>query len=601
MPGRGAADSGLRPPPTSSGNDCAPSRSDDGGLVCISATAAAEGLPPERACGARRDRRGPRRAGSTSWQAALVLAGYERVERVEERGQIAIRGGILDVFGTGREPIRVELFDVVEGVRAFSPFTQRVARAGCAVIFPASERRADLAENEALDRGDNGALARQADLAWRPATCSRSGGTSSASIWKRTAPSSTRFPVQELASARSGQPRRAGHGRGRARANALVRLALEVGPSPPWRRPAHAAPAEARGCLMRRAWNAAAPAGRSSSPLRRRGSSGAILRSPSCPTRRCSGGGRHARPVWRGHCGRSPTSARRTTSSTRTAGSASCVGFETQTVGGITRDYLQARVRGEDRLYVPYQVGASRYVGADGGHLTLSKLGGRAWQLVKSRAGHAARELAGELLALYAQREHAAGVAFDLANDWLERSRSVVPVPRDAGSARGDRGEEGPSLRARWTGRRRRRRFGKTEVAVRAAFAVALNGRQTFVLAPTTILKQQHWNDVRERYTDFPIVCEMVSRFRSPADVKRALADFCCREGGRPHRDASRPQRDVVPSDLGLVVVDEEQRFGVAQKELLRQLRLEVDVLSLSATPIPRTLHMSSRASATSR
>ena len=135
--------------------------------------------------------------------------------------------------------------------------------------------------------------------------------------------------------------------------------------------------------------------------------------------------------------------------------------------------------------------------------------------------------------------------------------------------------------------------FGKTEVAVRAAFAVALNDRQTLVLCPTTILAEQHWNTFRERYRDFPVRVEMVSRFRSRADQTRVLADF--QEGKvdvlvGTHRILSR---DVIPKNLGLVVLDEEQRFGVAQKELLRSLRLEVDVLALSATPIPRTLHMS--------
>jgi transcription-repair coupling factor (superfamily II helicase) len=135
--------------------------------------------------------------------------------------------------------------------------------------------------------------------------------------------------------------------------------------------------------------------------------------------------------------------------------------------------------------------------------------------------------------------------------------------------------------------------FGKTEVAVRAAFAAALNGKQTLMLVPTTVLAQQHWNTFRERYRDFPVTVEMVSRFRRPADVKRILADF---SAGKvdvllgTHRVLSR---DVIPANLGLVIVDEEQRFGVAQKELLRQLRLEVDVLALTATPIPRTLHMS--------
>ena len=135
--------------------------------------------------------------------------------------------------------------------------------------------------------------------------------------------------------------------------------------------------------------------------------------------------------------------------------------------------------------------------------------------------------------------------------------------------------------------------FGKTEVGVRAAFAVAVNGKQALVLCPTTILAEQHWNTFRERYRDFPIRVEMVSRFRSAAETKKVLRDFA--EGKvevlvGTHRVLSR---DVIPKDLGLVILDEEQRFGVAQKELLRALRLEVDVLALSATPIPRTLHMS--------
>src|SRR2546430_4446105 len=135
--------------------------------------------------------------------------------------------------------------------------------------------------------------------------------------------------------------------------------------------------------------------------------------------------------------------------------------------------------------------------------------------------------------------------------------------------------------------------YGKTEVALRAAFAVAVNGKQTLMLVPTTVLAQQHWNTFRERYRDFPVRVEMISRFRSVKEQKQVLADFAA---GKvevligTHRILSR---DVIPKELGLVIVDEEQRFGVAQKELLRALRLEVDVLALSATPIPRTLHMS--------
>ena len=169
-----------------------------------------------------------------------------------------------------------------------------------------------------------------------------------------------------------------------------------------------------------------------------------------------------------------------------------------------------------------------------------------------------------------------------MMNSWkLENSRAIEAVKEDLEAPRPmDRlvcGDVG---------------FGKTEVAVRAAFAVAVNGKQVLVLCPTTILAEQHWNTFRERYRDFPVRVEMVSRFRTRADQTRILREF--QEGKvdvliGTHRVLSR---DVIPQELGLVIVDEEQRFGVAQKELLRSLRLEVDVLALTATPIPRTLHM---------
>jgi transcription-repair coupling factor (superfamily II helicase) len=273
------------------------------------------------------------------------------------------------------------------------------------------------------------------------------------------------------------------------------------------------------------------------------------------------------------------------------------LGFETKTVAGVTRDYLFLAFRGQDRLYVPHeQIGkVSRYVGADGHAPALSKLGGKAWQTIKARAREGARELAGELIALYAQRQRAEGLPFEADDDLVEQleasfryeetadqQRAIEAVKEDLEAPRPmDRlvcGDVG---------------FGKTEIAVRAAFIAVANGKQALVLAPTTVLAQQHWNTFRERYRDLPVRVEMVSRFRRPAEVKQVLADFADAKVDvliGTHRVLSR---DVVPRDLGLVVVDEEQRFGVAQKELLRQLRLEVHVLSLSATPIPRTLHLS--------
>ena len=273
------------------------------------------------------------------------------------------------------------------------------------------------------------------------------------------------------------------------------------------------------------------------------------------------------------------------------------LGFETKEVAGVTRDYLFLAFRGEDRLYVPHeQLGkVSKYIGADAGAPTLSKLGGKAWQNLKARARESVRELATELIALYAQRQQAPGVAYDLGHEWLERLETEFPYRETEDQARAIEAVkedlEAPRPMDRLVcgdvG------FGKTEVAVRAAFAAAVNGKQTLFLCPTTILAEQHWNTFKARYLDFPVRVEMVSRFRRPAETKQILKDFA---DGKievligTHRVLSR---DVIPKDLGLVILDEEQRFGVAQKELLRSLRLEVDVLALSATPIPRTLHMS--------
>ena len=278
-------------------------------------------------------------------------------------------------------------------------------------------------------------------------------------------------------------------------------------------------------------------------------------------------------------------------------GVAQLMGFETKEVAGVTRDYLLLAFRGDDRVYVPHeQIGkVSRYIGSDSKAPTLSKLGGKAWDNLKTRAREHLREMAGELLQLYAQRQTQPGVAYDVEHEWVERLEREFPYretedQRTAIEAVMEDLESPHPMDRLVCGDVG---FGKTEVALRAAFAVAVNGKQVLMLVPTTVLAQQHWNTFRDRYRDFPVRVEMVSRFRKPADVKRVLADFA--EGKvevliGTHRVLSR---DVIPKELGLVIVDEEQRFGVAQKELLRQLRLEVDVLALSATPIPRTLHMS--------
>jgi len=272
-------------------------------------------------------------------------------------------------------------------------------------------------------------------------------------------------------------------------------------------------------------------------------------------------------------------------------------GIDTRTVAGVTRDYLVLEFKGDDRVFVPHdQIGkVSRYIGASGAAPSLDKLGGTHWQTVKTRARKAVVEMAGELLELYASRQAIPGYAFPPDGELTRRLEDafVYEETEDQAEAidqvKNDMESPHPMDRLICgdVG------YGKTEVALRAAFKAAEAGKQSLVLVPTTILAEQHSLTFSERYADLPVKVGMVSRFRTGAEQKRILADF---SAGKldvlvgTHRLLST---DVRPYDLGLVVVDEEQRFGVRQKELLRNLKLQVDVMSLSATPIPRTLQMS--------
>jgi transcription-repair coupling factor (superfamily II helicase) len=278
-------------------------------------------------------------------------------------------------------------------------------------------------------------------------------------------------------------------------------------------------------------------------------------------------------------------------------GIARFAGFETKTVGGVTRDYLELEFRDGDRVFVPSDQlhKISRYVGADAGDPPLSKLGGKQWEQMKLRARRAAEALAGELINLYAERRRRAGHAFPQDTEWLMEFEQRFPYRETP-----DQMEAIEAVRADMEEARPMDRlicgdvgYGKTEVALRASFKAAEDGKQVMFLVPTTVLAQQHFGTFTERMRDYPLTIDMVSRFRSAKDVRESLEAFQRGEVDiliGTHRMLSR---DVRPKDLGLLIVDEEQRFGVKQKELLRQLRLKVDVLSLSATPIPRTLQMS--------
>ena len=267
------------------------------------------------------------------------------------------------------------------------------------------------------------------------------------------------------------------------------------------------------------------------------------------------------------------------------------------TVDDIVKEYLLVKYAAEDKLYVPVeQVGlVQKYLGSEGSAPRLSRLGGADWNRVKTRVKEAVREIAQELLTLYAARETAPGFAFGADTVWQTEFEGAFPYEETEDQLKAveevkadmERANPMDRLLCGDVG------YGKTEVALRAAFKAAMESKQTAVLAPTTILAQQHYNTFRERLTDYPVRVEVLSRFRSPKEQRMILKDLTQGTVDILIGTHRMIQEDVVFKDLGLLIIDEEQRFGVAHKEKLKFFRKNVDVLTLSATPIPRTLHMS--------
>ncbi|HEX9014785.1 MAG TPA: transcription-repair coupling factor, partial [Chloroflexota bacterium] len=269
---------------------------------------------------------------------------------------------------------------------------------------------------------------------------------------------------------------------------------------------------------------------------------------------------------------------------------------QVQAEGG-PREFMVLEYGGGDRLYVPVDQAdrVSRYVGAGDVPPALSRLGTSDWERAKERVRKSVRDVAKELLAVYSARQAQPGHAFSPDTPWqaeLEASFPYVETPDQVESIRQVKEDMEISrpmdrLICGDVG------YGKTEVALRAAFKAVMDGKQVAVLVPTTVLAQQHYNTFRERLQAFPVAVEVLSRFRSEKEQRQVVeglrtgaVDICI----GTHRLI---QKDVEFKDLGLVIVDEEQRFGVMHKERFKRLRQEVDVLTLSATPIPRTLHMS--------
>src|SRR5690606_24230686 len=265
-------------------------------------------------------------------------------------------------------------------------------------------------------------------------------------------------------------------------------------------------------------------------------------------------------------------------------------------VGGLDGEFLAIEYAKGDKLYVPVaQLHlVSRYSGTSAEFAPLHSLGGDAWERAKKRAAEKIRDVAAELLAIYAQREarpgrplhvdrllydqFASAFQFEETPDQLQAIESVIA---DLARARPmDRvvcGDVG---------------FGKTEVALRAAFVTAVAGKQVGMLAPTTLLAQQHYQNFSDRLADWPVRVEVLSRFKSKKETAAALEKLAGGQIDIMIGTHKLLQADVKFKDLGLLIVDEEQRFGVRQKEQLKKLRAEVDLLTLTATPIPRTLNM---------
>nr|WP_245575534.1 transcription-repair coupling factor [Alkalicoccus chagannorensis] len=273
------------------------------------------------------------------------------------------------------------------------------------------------------------------------------------------------------------------------------------------------------------------------------------------------------------------------------------LGMETLDLGEMHKDYMHISYAGNDKLYVPVEHidQVQKYVGSEEKEPKLYSLGGSEWKKVKRRVESSVQDIADDLIKLYAERERSRGHAF--SPDGPEQREFEVAFPyqetedqlRAIEEIKEDMERDRPMDRLLCgdVG------YGKTEVALRGAFKALMDGKQVAILVPTTILAQQHFETIRERFQDFPVKAGLLSRFRSRKQLKdtaQGLKDGSIDIVVGTHRLLSK---DIQFKDLGMLVVDEEQRFGVTHKEKIKQLKANVDVLTLTATPIPRTLHMS--------
>jgi len=266
---------------------------------------------------------------------------------------------------------------------------------------------------------------------------------------------------------------------------------------------------------------------------------------------------------------------------------------------GVEREYLLIRYSGTDKLYIPTDQldRVMRYIGMGDAVPALSRLGTTEWTRAKSKVKESVQDIARDLLRLYSIREATPGHAYPPDSDqpWLRELEDAFSYEETPDQARAIEEVKADMERPRPMDRLvcGDVGYGKTEVALRAAFKAVLDGRQVAILVPTTVLALQHFNTFKDRLKPFPVRVELLSRFRSEKEQRQVLEDLAFGKVDIVIGTHRLLQKDVVFFNLGLLIVDEEQRFGVAHKELLKQMRSEIDVLTMTATPIPRTLHMS--------
>ncbi|MBI2423702.1 MAG: transcription-repair coupling factor [Candidatus Hydrogenedentes bacterium] len=556
----------------------------------------------------------------------LIRLGYRREIMVEHRGDISVRGGILDIFPIASElPYRIEFFgDEIESIRRFEPETQRsIAKEERISVLPRSEKAliaSESRENKTLASvldyfSDSTLLVLDEPMQLEDAGAQLAAQTADSPFFLKWGEAQLRFkPFTKLSLAQVGYAAREGAKRFVLPMQSITGWAGQMGDF--WeqlrqwdaeqytvqlycvntgeQRRLHELLEEQGYRIGQDAFDLRVNIGRLRAGFTSRADKMAVLSEREMF-------GRHymRRKRRRFEAGATITQFSDLKSGDYVVHSLHGIGryVGLRRFEGKAGDFMALQYAGGDTMYVPVTAidQIQKYTAGDGAMPKVDKLGGASWAKKRARVKKAVKDMTEELVKLYAARETRNGHAFASDTPWQrefedafeydetpDQLRAIEDVKRDMESPRPmDRllcGDVG---------------FGKTEVALRAAFKAVMDGKQVAMLAPTTVLSQQHYTTFSERLADFPVKVEVLNRFHTAKEQQSTIDRLKSGEVDiviGTHRITSK---DVNFKDLGLVIVDEEQRFGVAQKERLKQIRTHVDVLTLSATPIPRTLHFS--------